>query len=327
MLRSEHQGLIGSVLGTLRATKERARERPALRWLRYAKRRVLRRSEGEWVLLNRFAGMQGYRLDLANPRTFTEKLYCRMVRWNRRVDPKFTRLTDKLAVRSYVAAKIGEQCLVKVLWQGTDPARIPFDSLPANYVIKASHGSGFIIIVKDTPPDRDEVIRSASTWLATNLYWEAREYQYFHIPRRLMVEEYLSHADASEALVYRFWCFHGAPHVVGVGNVAQSINPYYDVDWNSLEFTPSGRVLDRPPIAKPANFDEMMRVASRLSEEFDFVRVDLYNVDGKVYFSELTFTPAGGMQHFKPKEWDLKLGQLWTLRSERGEGRGLQRNS
>ncbi len=327
MLHSDHQGLIGSALSMLRATKDRARERPELRWLRYAKRRVLRRSEGEWILLNRFAGMHGYRLDLANPRTFTEKLYCRMVRWNRRVDPKFTRLTDKLAVRSYVAAKVGDHCLVKVLWQGNDPARIPFESLPAKYVIKASHGSGFIIIVKDTPPDRDEVIRSASRWLATNLYWAAREYQYFHIPRVVMIEEYLSHANGSEALVYRFWCFHGVPHVISVGNFARSINPHYDAEWNSLDFSSAGRDLDRPAIAKPANFDEMARIASRLSEEFDFVRVDLYSVDGTVYFSELTFTPSGGMQRFKPTEWDLKVGQLWTPQSEHDGGRVLQRNS
>lgn len=313
MESTEAQTLIASIADVVRATTTRVLERPALRWLRAARRRLVRRSEGERVLLDRFASTQGYRLNLANPRTYTEKLYCRMVGWNRRIDPKYTRLADKLAVRPYVSDKVGEHRLTKLLWQGTDPAAIPFDDLPANYVIKANHGCGFLVVVKGTRPDRAEVIRKASGWLATNLYWVAREYQYFHIPRRVFVEEHLANSDGSEALVYRFWCFHGVPALLGVANFAQTINPYYDLEWNPLDFTPSGRILERPRFPKPANFDEMVNVAMRLSEDFDFVRVDLYNVDSKVYFGELTFTPGAGVSHLTPKEWDYKLGQLWTL--------------
>lgn len=313
METTEQQSLIASVAGVMRRSTARAMERPSIRWLRSVRRHILRRSEGERTLLDRFAGTQGYLLDPANPRTYTEKLYCRMVRWNRRIDPKYTRLADKLAVRPYVRERVGEHRLSKLLWQGTDPTLIPFDDLPDRYVIKANHGCGFVVLVAGTPPDRGAVIRKASGWLTTNLYWVAREYQYFHIPPRLFVEEYLANADGSEALVYRFWCFHGVPALVAVTNFAQTINPYYDLDWNQLDFTASGRILDRPRFPRPVNFDDMVDVAVRLSKDFDFVRVDLYSVDNQVRFGELTFTPGAGFTHINPKDWDLKLGRLWTL--------------
>ena len=228
------------------------------------------------------------------------------------MDPRFTNMADKLSVRGYVRDKVGDQHLVKLLWHGTRAERIPFDALPLNFVIKASHGSGHVLRIRGAA-DRDEVVRDASAWLVANYYWRYREFQYFHIPPRLLVEEFLENADGAEALIHRFWCFHGTPRLVNLGNFTRSMSPFYDLEWNRIDLVLKHRAPP-PPIEKPRNFDQMITIAARLAEGLDFVRVDLFNVDGKIYFNELTFTPAAGKLHFSPTDWDVTLGCMWTLR-------------
>ena len=128
-----------------------------------------------------------------------------------------------------------------------------------------------------------------------------------------MIEEYLTSEDGSSPLDYRFWCFGGVPEVIQVDNRAHDINPFFDKEWNLLDLH-YREGASRPAIKKPANFQQMMHVASQLSQGFDFVRVDLYNMDGKVYFGELTFTPAGSLK-LRPQIWDSKLGEKWKISS------------
>lgn len=283
---------------------------PRLDPLRQLKRHLRRRSEGEAILLERFAEHYGRPLDLDAPQTFTEKLFCRMVRWNRRMDPRFTALTDKLAVRSYVSERLGDDYLPALSWQGRGAAGIPFDALPPRYVLKTNHGSGQVIRVAGGV-DRGDVARRVSGWLASNYYWRYREFQYFRIPPRAFAEEYLECADGSEAVVYRFWCFGGVPRLLNVGNYARSMTPFFDTNWNKLELATKPNA-NQPLLEKPRHFDRMLTAAARLSEGIDFVRVDLYNVDGRIVFGELTFTPAAGVFKFRPAEWDRKLGAMWT---------------
>ncbi len=282
--------------------------------LRKLKWRVMRRSEGERLLLQQYERGTGKRLNLSNPQTFGEKLYCRKISWNRGHNPIFTQLTDKYRAKAYVASKVGEQHLVKLLWHGENPRTIPFDSLPAEYVIKTNHASKQVIVVKGKV-DRSEIISRLSVWLKSNYYWGGREYQYYHIKPRVMIEEYLRNQDGSGPLDYRFWCFGGIPEVIQVDNHAHDINPFFDTQWNQLDlYYREG--ASRPAIAKPMNFEQMMFIASQLSAGFDFVRVDLYNIDGKIYFGELTFTPTGGTLKLRPESWDLKLGEKWEMSSE-----------
>ncbi len=274
-------------------------------------RRLRRRSEGEALLLARFAREQGRPLDVSNPQTFTEKLYGRMIRWNRRMDPRYAELADKFAVRPYVARKVGEQRLSTLYWHGSNPRQIPFGRFSIPYMIKSNHASGHFLAVR-TAPERAEVIRTTTRWLETNYYWLAREYQYFHIRPRLLIEEYLSNPDGSTVNNYRFFCFDGVPHVVYVTDVATTMNPAFDTAWNQMVF--SHKPLPQPWQPKPKNLEEMVEVAARLSEDFDFVRVDLFNVDGRIVFNELTFTPNAGGLKFTPPEWDLTFGRLWNVR-------------
>ena len=282
--------------------------------LRSVKRRLMRRSEGERFLLQRYVRVHGKHLNLTNPQNFTEKLFGRMIALNRRQNSKFTQLSDKFTAREYVGSKVGEQHLVKLLWHGKDPSAIPFDTLPAEYVIKTNHGSGQIIVVKGRA-DRPDIINRLSVWLKSNYYWACREYQYYHIKPRVMIEEYLRNQDGSGPLDYRFWCFNGIPEVIQVDNRAHDINPFFDINWNFLDlYYRDG--ASRPEIPKPMNFDQMISIASRLSAGFDFVRIDLYDIDGKIYFGEFTLTPTAGALKLRPESWDLKLGEKWEMSSE-----------
>jgi len=272
----------------------------------------MRRSEGEAFLLRRYFQIHGKPLNLLKPQTFTEKLFWRMITWNRgNMPPRFTQLADKYAVRAYVANTVGKQHLIKLLWQGNDPRAIPFDRLPDEYVIKPNHSSGEVIIVRGEA-NREEIIRQVSGWLAKDYYWQAREYQYYGIKPKIVIEEYLKCQDDSEPLDYRFWCFGGVPAVIQVDNHAHDINPFFDAQWNQLDLH-TRKKATRPPIAQPTYFEHMFELAKRLSQGFGFIRVDLYNTNGRIYCGELTLTPGGGIFQFSTDHWDVKLGEKWNL--------------
>ncbi|UVT19553.1 MAG: hypothetical protein H8K03_17445 [Nitrospira sp.] len=281
--------------------------------LRNLKRGLLRRSEGEAILLRRYIRVHGRPLNLKSPSTFTEKLFRRMITLNRNPNPHFTLVSDKYAARALVASKVGEQHLVKLFWHGEDPRAIPFDSLPTEYVVKTNHGSAQVIVVKGVA-DRADITGKLSNWLKKNFYWSSREAQYYDIKPKIMIEEYLRNQDGSGPLDYRFWCFNGVPEVIQVDNHAHDINPFFDVHWNLLDLYYREGVA-RPLIPKPIDFERMLAVASQLSDGFDFVRVDLYNIDGRICFGEFTLTPTSGSLTLRPHSWDMKLGEKWALKS------------
>ena len=126
-----------------------------------------------------------------------------------------------------------------------------------------------------------------------------------------MIEEYLDDGLDGGPLDYRFWCFNGQTAVIQIGNHRHDINPFYDVDWNLLDLHYRDRGWTTVP--KPVNLDAMLAIAAALSADFDYVRVDLFNVNGRICFGELTFTPAGAGRLRLPESWDAKLGEKWIL--------------
>lgn len=277
---------------------------------RMLKRHLLRHIEGPKEIRRRYRSLYGMELP-DTPRTFTEKLYHRMIAIDRDSNKTYTRLADKFAVRDYVRSKCGEQYLVDLIWSGTDPNKIPFDGLPSKSIIKPNHGTGMKAVLQE-PIDRDAVRQSARRWLEVNYYWLTREYQYYSIKPRILIERFLDEGNPHGPLDYRFLCFHGKPELIEVNDPPCTIAPFFDTSWVKLELYFADR-LPRPDIAKPDNFDEMMDVASALSRDFDFVRVDLYNVNGRIYFGELTFTPIAGMMKIEPDIWETVLGEKWQL--------------
>jgi hypothetical protein len=190
------------------------------------------------------------------------------------------------------------------------PSDIPFKELPEDFVVKSNHASGQVILVHGVP-DRDAIIKQIGIWLGTNIYWVAREAQYLPIKPRILIEEFLHTPDRQPPLDYRFWCFDGNVELVQVDSHDHSINQYFDVNWR-----PAG-VATRPDAkafagGAPPRFEEMLELASLLSRGFGFVRVDLYNIDGRIYFGEMTFTPGGGGFRLIPPEWDERLGAKWV---------------
>jgi len=218
------------------------------------------------------------------------------------------RLTDKFAVRPFVEQRVGAEYLSQLLWHGASPRDIPFDDLPDRYVAKPNHASG-LVVHGDPEIDRREAIEYLEDALAHDYYWKNREAQYYGIERRVLVEERLDDGLDDGPRDYSFFCFHGRPHAVQVRNRIKTISQFHDLDWKRLSLRL--KLADPVELDPPRNLDEMIDVSSRLSEGFDFVRVDLYDLGDRVVFGEMTFTPAAGGHRPTPEEWDVQLGRLW----------------
>lgn len=280
------------------------------------------RREGEAILRDRYRWVMGCDLNLDNPQRFIDKLYERMIVQHHDPDPRFTRLTDKYRARQYVRRRVGKGFLVPLYWHGTDPAQIPFGHLPRRLVVKSNHACDQVLRM-DADLDRSEVVTTAQTWMSEDYYYKQREVQYLGIRPRVLVEAYLDDGFAEGPLDYRFYCFAGEPVFIQVSDHAHAVHVFFDTRWRPLamRFRPDRATYDVP---RPAGLDEMVRVASRLSTPFDFVRVDLYDIGGDVRFGEMTFTPQAGWRVFQPDSVEWELGHRWRT-AQAGSGRSWRR--
>jgi hypothetical protein len=256
---------------------------------------------------------------LIRPRTFNEKVLHRMV-FDRR--PVLIQLQDKYAVRGYVREKIGEHVLPRLYWVTNTPADIPFEALPNQFVVKASHGSEWVCLVPDkTSVKTQELVDKCTYWLSGNYYWANREWAYKDIEPRIMVEEFISDGSGPAPIDYKFYVFGGRVHMIQVdtGRFVDHRRDLYTGSWDRLEVTTAYEPIGGVP--RPPHLDEMITCAEKLGEGLDFLRVDLYDA-GKVYFGELTLYPAAGGEEFTPEEWNRHLGGLWDLSFGRTGARG-----
>jgi len=277
--------------------------------LRSAKRAIVGRLDGERSLRRRYAKIHGGELDLANAKTFTQKLYRQMIEFHRARTPLYTMLVDKYEVREYVSKKIGKEHLIPLVWVGEKPETIPFDMLPERCIAKATHGSGLNLILR-APVDQGHVISMFRKWLSENHYWRLREAHYFDVKPRIVVEEFIDDGNDDGPLDYRFWCFGGKAAAIQVDNSTHTICPFYTPDWDLTGATYRSREMSKP-VPKPENLAGMVEIAENLSSPFGFVRLDLYNIKGHIYFGEFTFTPTAELNKFDPPEWDSRFGELW----------------
>ncbi|MBE8951573.1 MAG: hypothetical protein SR1Q7_00310 [Quinella sp. 1Q7] len=269
---------------------------------------------------------QGFRqrmrrpLNLTNPRTFTEKL-----QWIKLYDatPIKSRLTDKYLVRRWIADKIGAQYLIPLLGVWDDFDDIDFDDLPDQFVLKCNHGSGMNVIVRDKSTfDKRAAREKINAWLAFDYSALFLELHYTRIKRKIIAEKFMANGDLPDIDNYKFWCFNGEPNFCGFdsgrtadGNINNLRIDYFDMDWQPNGFENGAHPNSEHPenIPQPKNFELMKKLAATLAEGFDFVRVDLYEVDGHVYFGEMTFTPGAGNFYYKSAGTDEYLGSLLTL--------------
>ncbi len=248
---------------------------------------------------------------LLRPKTFNEKILRRKV-FERR--PIFTTFADKYAVRDYVARRVGAQILPELHWLTEDPGNIPFDALPRSFVVKPTHGSGWVRVVRDKfTLNRDELVRTCREWLAADFYELLREREYKNIPRRIMVEEFIDDGSGEAPCDYKFFTFGGKVELIqiDVGRFGQHRRALYDTAWRDTGIkSRRERILE--PVPRPKHLDSMLEIAASLGKEVAFVRVDLYDNGSKVYFGELTSTPGCGTQPFEPRSIDAQLGALWV---------------
>lgn len=257
----------------------------------------------------------GFWPNFKHPKRFTEKLQLYKMKYRNCV---LSQCVDKYEVRGYVKAKGLEHILNDLYGVYNNIDEIDFDSLPAKFVVKSTAGGGGlnVIVVKDKSDYKFEDIKhEVTTWgqHKQGAISVGREWAYSGIDRsRIIVERYLEDFLSIELTDYKFFCFKGEPKCVQVdtGRFDGHHQNYYDMQWQPLGVHctyPEGKIQ-----SMPLNFDEMKRVATILSEDFPFVRVDLYNVDNKVYFGELTFYPSSGYGKFYPDDFDLTLGKYFT---------------
>ena len=226
------------------------------------------------------------------------------------------RLTDKYAVREWVKEKIGEEYLIPLIGAWDHFSDIDFEMLPQSFVLKTNHGSGTNLIVKDKNLiDRQKEKKKFDFWMKEDFAFSGRGYElhYSYIKPKVIAEQYIVDRTG-ELNDYKFLCFNGEPLYcwVDVGRHSHHRRSVFDLDWklqpwNQYTYEPMKETID-----KPDNFDEMLRLVRILCKGFGQVRVDLYNVDGKIYFGEMTFTNGKGYELIYPKQYNDYLGQLWN---------------
>jgi hypothetical protein len=260
----------------------------------------------------------GRKLDLENPQRYTEKLQWYKLYYR---DPRMADCADKYLVRSYVESK-GLGNILNELYGVYDSfEEINFEKLPEQFVLKGTNGaSGIgIEICKDkTELDYTALKKETAKWLRVRKNGGGREWVYYVHKPRLIAEKYLSPGEGENSLVdYKFFCFHGKPYCLYVmnerftpGGVRQNI---LDLDFHVMPYMRVKIEPVRTELKKPENFDQMIEYAKILSEDFPYVRVDLYDIDGKIYFGEMTFFPESGYYDFKPDEFDYILGEKFVL--------------
>uniref|UniRef100_UPI0040562FD9 ATP-grasp fold amidoligase family protein n=1 Tax=Acetatifactor sp. TaxID=1872090 RepID=UPI0040562FD9 len=255
----------------------------------------------------------GYPLNLSNPRTFNEKL-----QWLKLYDRnlEYIKKVDKYAVKNYVIEKIGEQYLIPTLGVWDTFEQISFDELPNQFVLKCTHDSGGIVICRDKSDfDIEAAKYRLSKSLKINYFWGNREWPYKNVKPRIIAEKYMEDSTGNDLIDYKVMCFNGEPKCTFVCENRSSKEKFtitvYDTDWNIMPFERE-HPRRKQPGKRPSTYEEMMRLSKKLSENIPFVRVDFYEIQGKLYFGEMTFYPGAGFTPFKPYEWDIKLGE-WLI--------------
>ena len=263
-------------------------------------------------------------LDLKNPKTYDHRLW--WLKLNNR-DPKLTMCSDKVAVRDYVKECGYENILIPQLDVFTSLKDLDLSKYNEEVIVKCNHNSGGHLFYNPEKPMEKKAIKNAEKRLKfilkNNASVLSREWNYKNIPPKIIVEKVIRNHLGELPLDYKFMCFDGEPKLLfldlGVMTSQNTYNPdyprnIYDMDFNLLPVYETRPNADYE-VPKPENFDKMVEIARKLSQPFPHCRVDLYNIDGNIFFGEITFYHGGGCNKIEPEEWDLKMGSWIDLNS------------
>lgn len=267
-------------------------------------------------ITKRFRAVMGYTPDLKNPITFNEK-----IQWLKLHDRKdaYTQMVDKYEAKEYVASILGEQYIIPTygVWEKFED--IDFSVLPSQFVLKCTHDSGGLVVVRDKDQlDCEVAKRKIETSLKRNYYYLSREWPYKNVQPRIIAEKYMEEGP-NGLRDYKFFNFNGKAEFIYISENLEHHDKatisFLDLDGNRLPFRRMDYRDFEGKVDLPANYKEMMEVSGILAKAIDspFVRTDFYSIQNNIYFSEITFSPCGGMLPFSPPEWDKKIGELLIL--------------
>lgn len=268
--------------------------------------------DGMYIQIYYFAHFKHF-ANLRNPQTYNEKL-----NWLKLHDrnPLYTKLVDKFQVKEYVTPIIGQEHIIPTLgvWDCFDD--IDFAKLPDQFVLKCTHDSEGLVIVKDkSTMDRVAAKEKIEAALKQNFYYIGREWPYKDVKPRIIAEEYMEDRVDGELRDYKFFCFNGEPKAMFIASDRASDHvkfDYFDLDFKHLDIKQKYPHADKP-LRKPETFDKMVELSRMLSKGFPHVRVDFYEVEGHLYFGELTFYHFSGFMPFEPDKWDYIFGKWLKL--------------
>lgn len=257
-------------------------------------------------------------LNLSNPKTFNEKL-----QWLKLYDRRdiYTNMVDKYEVKKYVANVIGKEYTIPTLGIYNKWEEIDFEKLPNQFVIKCTHygGNKGVYIVKDkSNANFNNIKKDISKILKKNLYYSGREWPYRNVKPRIIIEKYMVDSRMTEMKDYKFYCFNGK---VKLWFICSDRNDnvkftFFDINGDFLNIKQCGAPNDKN-VEKPINLDKMIELAEKLSKDLTQIRVDFYEINGQIYFGELTFFDTSGFGKFEPEYWDEKIGNMLKLPYEK----------
>lgn len=264
-----------------------------------------------------YRGEMNRPLNLKNPETFNEKL-----QWLKLYDrnPIYTELVDKHAVRKYIKEWIGEEYLIPEInvWDRLED--VDFELLPNEFVMKCTHDSGSAFVCRDKRYiDKNAIINKLAVRMVRSQYWSGMEWPYKNVKPRIIAEQFMSDGSLMGLRDYKFYCFNGEAQFLyiseGLENHETAFISFFDLQGKMLPFHRSDYRVFRSEPKMPSKFSEMITIVDKCAKKIGatFVRVDLYQINNKIYFSEFTFTPVGGYMKFVPEMYDKKIGDLLRL--------------
>ncbi len=264
--------------------------------------------------IKKYKKTYGVNPNLEDPKTFYEKLIWSMLNHRNEL---YIKCSDKFDVREYVKMKVGDEYLIKYYAVYNNIGEIELNKLPDSFALKATHASGWnLICANKRKLNFRKTLRLLKFWLSHNYYEFDREWPYNYMPKRVICEEYIGAKDGTVPIDYKFFCFNGEPKIIELHMDRYTNHTcfIYDTEWNLINETNSyfEHYLAKD-FQKPGNLDQMMDVARKLSRDFEHVRIDLYNIGGKIYFGEMTFFCGGGVDYFSCIKFNQVVGSWFNL--------------
>lgn len=250
-------------------------------------------------------------INFDNPKSFNEKIQFLKLKYR---SNELTEMADKYKVKQYVSQLIGNEYVIPTLGVWNTTEEINFDELPEKFVLKCNNDSGGVVICKDKQAlNIEETKKFLNSRLNNNGFWYGREWPYKNIKPCIIAEKYMENNGQNELIDYKFFCFNGQPKVVLVCSERFASNnmckTYFDEDWNLLNIREANHRTDKEQ-KKPQSFEKMKTISQKLAKDMPFVRIDFYEIEGKLYFGEITFFPASGLEKFKPEKWNNIFGDM-----------------